>query len=424
MGHPGVPASQERARHVDVSTAAATESLTAFSAEALGFLEAAAPPRPPEVHIWGEGDEGLTIFHETTGDEELAEVDAAKAWQARKWQAGFGWITGPVHHGGRGLPVDFDRCFRRLEARFAVADLSPLRIGLSTVGPGILVNGTPEQVDRCCVPIQRGRTVACQLFSEPEAGSDLAGVRTRARRDGAVWLLDGQKVWTSNAQFADVGLALVRTDPDAPKHRGLTVMVVPMDQPGVEVRPLRQLTGGASFTEVFLDGAVVPDDHVIGAVGEGWRVAVSTLTAERTATGDRSHGLTGRAFALLVALARRTGGAEDPVNRQRLADIALRLRIAEYHQQRMQAVPIEKLIGPERAMDKLVLADNLRRIGEAAASLLGPALIADTGQWGTAAWARWVLGATGYRIGGGTDEVLRTTLGERLLGLPREPSGG
>ena len=405
-------------------TAAATESLTAFSAEALGFLEGAAPLRPAEVHIWGQGDEGLTIFHETGGDDELAEVDAAKVWQARKWAAGFGWITGPVDHAGRGLPVDYDRCFRSLESTFAVADLSPLRIGLSTVGPGILASGTPEQVERFSVPIQQGRTVACQLFSEPEAGSDLAGVRTRATRDGGVWLLDGQKVWTSNAQFADIGLALVRTDVDAPKHRGLTVMVVPMDQPAVEVRPLRQLTGGASFAEVFLDGAVVPDDHVVGAVGEGWRVAMSALTAERTSTGDRSHGLTGRAFALLLALARRTGGAEDPVHRQRLADVALRLRIAGYHQQRMQAVPIDQLVGPERAMDKMVLADNLRRLGEAAAALLGPALIADTGQWGTAAWARWILGATGYRIGGGTDEVLRTMLGERLLGLPREPSGG
>jgi alkylation response protein AidB-like acyl-CoA dehydrogenase len=194
-----------------------------------------------------------------------------------------------------------------------------------------------------------------------------------------------------------------------------------MTQDGVDVRPLRQLTGGASFTEVFLDGAIVPDTHRIGAAGEGWSVAVRTLAAERASTGDRSHVMTERALALLLELAKRTSVDTDPIHRQRLADVAIRLRVAQYHQRRMQAVPAADLRGPERAVDKLLLADNLRRIGDTAAAILGPKAVADTGQWGTYAWSSWLLGAVGYRLGGGSDEILRSVLGEQLLGLPREP---
>jgi alkylation response protein AidB-like acyl-CoA dehydrogenase len=393
-----------------LALARGTEEL-AFARRSIDFLEEHAARRRPEVLAWGQGREGLAIFHETTGEAERAEVEAAKTWQATKWSNGFGWLTGPVEYGGRGLDPTYDRLFRAFEAAF----------GLSTVSPSLVLNGHPAQILDYAVGIQQGRLVACQLFSEPEAGSDLAGVRTRAVQDGDEWRLTGQKVWTSNAQFADVGLALARTDPHAAKHRGLTAFLLPMHTCGVDVRPLRQLTGGASFSEVFLDDAVVPDDLRIGEVGEGWRVAVSTLEAERQSTGDRSHGLTARAFAMLVELARRRDLSSQPVHRQRLADVAIRLRVAACHQRRMEATPIDDRKGPERALDKLLLADNLRRIGEAAAAMLGPLLTADTGEWGTYAWGSWILGATGYRLGGGTDEILRTVIGERLLDLPREP---
>jgi alkylation response protein AidB-like acyl-CoA dehydrogenase len=407
--------------HPDLLQLAQSHEQLEFATEAVAFLASHASRRAPEVHEWGHGPENLAIFHETSGEEERAEVEAAKAWQATKWAAGFGWITGPLEHGGRGLSATFDRLYREIEAAFQVADFSPIRIGLSTVGPSLVVNGTDEQVRRFAVPIQRGEIVACQLFSEPEAGSDLAGARTRAERDGNEWRLTGQKVWTSNAQFADIGLALARTDDGASKHAGLSVFVVPMDAAGVEVRPLRQLTGGASFCEVFLDEVTISDDLRVGAVGDGWAVVVSTLAQERASTGDRSHGLTARALALLVALADRQGLRDDAIQRQRLADVAIRLRVAAYHQLRMQAIPTERQQGPERALDKLVLSDNLRRVGDVAAGLLGPRLVADTGEWGTAAWSSWILGAPGYRIAGGTDEILRTMIGERLLGLPREP---
>jgi alkylation response protein AidB-like acyl-CoA dehydrogenase len=401
-------------------TALATE--LDFSQETLAFLTAHAPRRQPEELVWGEGDENLALFHETTGEEEAREVAEAKAWQRTKWENGFGWLTGPEAFGGRGLSSEHDRLYRAIEAEYAVPDVSPLRVGLSTVSPALVKNGTVDQIAEFAAGIQRGDVVACQLFSEPDAGSDLANVKTRGRQDGDQWWITGQKVWTSNAQFADVGLALVRTDPDAPKHKGLTAFLVPMHAPGVDARPLRQLTGGASFTEVFLDDVAVEDSRRVGEVGGGWAVAVSALTAERGSTGDRSHGMTARAVSLLRALARRDGCSADPIVRQTLADLEIRLRVARYHQQRMQTVPPEALRGPERALDKLMLSANLERIGEVAASLLGPRITADTGTWGTYAWGSWVLGAPGYRLGGGTDEVLKTMVGERLLGLPKEPT--
>jgi len=396
--------------------------LTNFACETERFLASHVPRRQPEVVEWGEGNENLALFHETTGDEEACEVAEAKDWQGTKWKNGFGWLTGPERFGGRGLSAEHDRPYRAIEAEFAVPDVGPLRVGLSTVSPSLVVNGSDDQIREFALPIQQGSIVACQLFSEPDAGSDLANVKTRGTKDGDCWRITGQKVWTSNAQFADVGLALVRTDPDAPKHRGLTAFLVDMHERGVEVRPLRQLTGGASFTEVFLDDAVVDESRRVGDVGGGWRVAVSTLAAERTSTGDRSHGMTARALGLLRTLARRERRSSDPIVRQTLADLEIRLRVARYHQQRMQAVPAEKWRGPERVLDKLMLSDNLERIGRAAGDLLGPRLTADDGEWGTYAWRSWVLGAPGYRLGGGTDEVLKTMVAERLLGLPKEPS--
>jgi alkylation response protein AidB-like acyl-CoA dehydrogenase len=393
----------------------------AFAAEVLRFLETEASRRPPDGVVWGEGSDSVAIFHETTAAAEAAEVAAARRWQARRWGAGLGWITGPPEYGGRGLPLTHERLYRALEAEFEVPDVSPLRIGIGTVGPAVMAHGTEEQRRRVAVGIQRGDVVACQLFSEPDAGSDLAGVRTRAVRDGEDWLLSGQKVWTSNAHLADVGLALTRSDLGAPKHHGLTMFLVPMDRAGVEVRPLRQMTGGASFNEVFLDGVRLSDDLRVGAIGEGWRVAVAALTAERGSVGHRSHAQTARCLALLRALASREGLGADPLVRQRLADLEIHLRVARCHQQRMLAVPPDRLRGPEAAIDKLLLTANLARLSEAAGAMLGPRLVADTGEWGTFSWGSLVLGAPGMRLGGGTDEVLRNLLAERLLGLPREP---
>ena len=393
----------------------------AFAADAIAFLTANAPRRTGQTVAWGVGEEKLALFHESSGEEEFAEAEAARKWQRARWDAGFGWITGPVEYGGRGLPDSYDRLYRMLEGAFDIVDMSPLRIGLGTVCSAIRYHGTAEQVGEHATALMRGDVIACQLFSEPEAGSDLAGVRTRGTRVDGGWRLDGQKVWTSNAQLADIGLALVRTDPDVAKHKGLTMFIVPMRTPGVLVRPLRQMTGGASFCEVFLDNVVVPDALRVGEVGSGWTVASDTLAHERRATGDRSHEIVSRATELVWILATRTGRDRDLLVRDAWARLNANVRAARFQQQRMQATPDEVLTGAERAMDKLLLVNNMRAIGALALDLLGPRFVADTGEWGTFNWNRWLMGALGYRIAGGTDEVLRNMLAERVLGLPREP---
>jgi acyl-CoA dehydrogenase len=405
---------------VELLSMADGEDQRGFTTEATDFLASHLDLRAPSAEGWGLGDERLTLFHETSDAQERAEADAARNWQRTRWEAGFGWIAGPKEHGGRGLPPEYESLYRRIESAFDVPDTSALRIGIGTVGPAILGNGTAEQVERYVVPIYRGDTVACQLFSEPAAGSDLAGVRTRGIAVDGGWQITGQKVWTSNAQFADIGLALVRTDPNAPKHSGLTMFVVDMSAPGIDVRPLRQMTGGASFTEVFLDSVEVPDGAVVGAVGGGWSVATRALAGERKAVGDRTHEVTDRAIGLLRELARRTGRDGDPIVRQEWASVYSRLRIARFQQQRVQAIPESELTGVERAVDKLLVSSNLRALGDLAATILGQDLVVNTGQWGTFGWTKWIMGAFGYRIAGGTEEILKTMLAERGLMLPRE----
>jgi len=392
-----------------------------FATEALRFLREKSHPRAAVSARWGEGEEGLTLFHESSGEQERAEALAAQRWQKQRWEAGFGWITGPSRFGGRELPAPYERLYRMIEGAFDIPDMNPIRIGLSTVGHAITDFGSDQQVAQYAAGIRRGEVIACQLFSEPDAGSDLAGVRSRAIRHEDGWHIDGQKVWTSNGTFADLGLALVRTDKDAPKHRGLTMFLVPMATRGVDVRPLRQMTGGASFCEVFLTDVVVDDGMRLGAEGEGWKVATKTLAAERRSTGDRNHEMTARAVELLWQLALRNGQDGDPLVRDAWAQVLTRVQTARFQQIRMEAVPDDELVGTERAIDKLFLVQSLRAIGEFAARLLGPSFVADTGQWGTFGWNRWLMGALGYRIAGGTDEVLRGMLAERLLGLPRDP---
>lgn len=412
------------ARHedADLLALASSHDEQAFAREAISFLRGHFPRRAPQSASWGVGPENLTLFHETSDDEERAEANAALAWQKERWASGFGWISGPPAFGGRGLGSQYDRLYRLIESSFEIPDMSPLRIGIGTVGPAVVAMGSPELVHEYALPLYRGEVIACQLFSEPSAGSDLAGVQTRARRHGnGGWLLDGQKVWTSNAQFADFGLALVRTDPDAPKHRGLTMFLVPMRTHGIDIRPLRQMTGGASFTEVFFDNVAIADRLRLGDEGAGWAVATRALAGERKAVGDRSHELTDRAIALLKELAVRTGRIDDPHVRNEWARVYANLRIARFQQQRVQALPEDALSGAERAIDKLLVSFNFRDIGSLAANTLGPDFVANTGEWGTFGWNKWMMGALGYRIAGGTEEVLKSMLAERILMLPREP---
>jgi alkylation response protein AidB-like acyl-CoA dehydrogenase len=295
-------------------------------------------------------------------------------------------------------------------------------IGLGMVAPTILAHGSDAAKERYLQALYRGDIVACQLFSEPGAGSDLASLQTRAERDGDEWVITGQKVWTSGAQYSDIGEIIARSDPDLPKHKGLTGFIVDMRAPGVEVRPLRQMTGGASFNEVFFTEVRVPDDHRLGDVNNGWAVALTTLMNERAAIGAGGGGGTGGLLTRAIEMSRAFGVTSDPLVRQRLADLVVRSRVAQYTNQRaLDRIRAGQTPGPELSIAKLASTQLSVRLGEFVAGVLGAKLTADSGEWGTYAWAQLVLGTPGMRIAGGSDEVMRNIVGERVLGLPKEP---
>jgi alkylation response protein AidB-like acyl-CoA dehydrogenase len=396
-------------------------ALDDFVAEAKAFLDANVEPRSEQKFVWGEGSDRVGLLDEKTPAEEAEELRAAKAWKAKEFDAGFGWITGPVEYGGRGLDASYQRAYGDLQGGYAIPSTQPFGIGLGMVAPTILAHAIPEAKERYLRPLYRGDVVACQLFSEPVAGSDLAGIQTKAVRDGDEWMVNGQKVWTSGAQFSDLGEIITRTSPDKPKHKGLTMLLVDMKAPGVTVRPLRQMTGGASFNEVFFDEVRVHDSHRLGDVDEGWTVALTTLMNERAAIGG---GLGGRGTSVtrFIELSRYLGCADDPLVRQQLADVYIRTQVARYTNQRAMAkIRAGQLPGPEMSIGKLSLTQNYQHVTDMLAGMLGPRLAADTGEWGTYAWAELVLGVPGMRVAGGTDEVMRNIVGERVLGLPKEP---
>ncbi len=263
-----------------------TITLEAFRQEATDFLDAHCERRVEEAAFeWGKGSDRVGMFEERSHEAEQSLVARAQQWRNTLFDAGFGWIAGPTEYGGRGLTPEFQRAFSELTAHYRMPDESPFIIGLGMVAPTILAHGIAEVRERYLRSLWRGDVIGCQLFSEPVAGSDLAGIQTRAVRDGDEWVLTGQKVWTSGAQFSDIGEIITRTSPDKPKHKGLTVFLIDMKDPGIEVRPLRQMTGGASFNEVFLTEVRVPDTHRLGGVDEGWGVALDD--AHERAHGDR-----------------------------------------------------------------------------------------------------------------------------------------
>jgi alkylation response protein AidB-like acyl-CoA dehydrogenase len=392
-----------------------------FEAEALAFLDSHAKLRSDEATRWGEGSDRVALFSEKTRAQEQVEVADAKAWRTTVFDAGFGWITGPVQYGGRGLPSSYERLWLRLVGSYDVPSMARFGIGLGMVAPTILAHGTDGAKQRYLRSLYRAEIIACQLFSEPGAGSDLAGLQTAAVRDGDEWVVNGQKVWTSGAQYSDIGEVICRTDPTLPKHKGLTGFIVDMHAPGVEVRPLRQMTGGASFNEVFFTDVRIPDDHRLGAVNDGWGVALTTLMNERAAIGGGGVGVS-IGISRLIELLRHLGKADDPLLRQQLADVWINTNVARYTGLRaMERVKAGQLPGPEMSISKLALANNLRRVATLVSAALGPKLVADSGEWGTYAWSELVLGIPGFRIAGGTDEVMKNIIGERVLGLPKDP---
>jgi len=394
-------------------------TIAEFEKEALAFLEANVERRAVEkAFVWGEGAD--TFYRERDRDQEAANAEEAKTWRNKKFKAGFGWITGPKKFGGRELPASYDRLYNQLEVQFRVPDQSCFTIGLGMVAPTILAHASPAALDLYVKQMWSAEIIGCQLFSEPGAGSDLASLTTKAVKDGDEWIITGQKVWTSGAHYSDIGEIICRTDWDLPKHKGLTGFIVDMKAPGVDIRPLKQMTGGASFNEIFFNEVRVRDDHRLGDINNGWNVALTTLMNERAAIGSGNSG-DNNLLTRVIAMVKHYGLDTDPLIRVQLADIVLNYRIASMNAQRTAAsAKAGKLPGPEGSVGKMVLVNNQARLVKFVSHVLGPKLIADSGEWGTYAWSNFVLGAPGLRIAGGSDEVMRNIVGERVLGLPKD----
>jgi alkylation response protein AidB-like acyl-CoA dehydrogenase len=398
-----------------------TPTVDDFIGRARDWLAERLDPRPVRGGdvAWGEGSDDVAIFHALEPAEESALIERARAWHQEKYAAGYAAIAEPVELGGRGLSSAHARAFKRLESKYLTPPAHEVLTVTCTLVAGALgILGSDWQRSRFLPAFNSANEICCQLFSEPGAGSDLASVTTRAVRDGDEWVLTGQKVWSSGAQDSDWGLALCRTDSSVPKHRGMTMFLVPMRDPAVEIRPIRQMNGGNSFNEVRLDGVRIGDEHRVGEVGGGWKAALTVLGFERG--GGESRGGT---YREVVALARWLGQTTDPLVRTRLAEL--------YTQRQVMAVTARRAAaaahgggapGPQGSIIKLLYTGHQTAIAQTVASLLGPRMIADSGEWGTFAWSQFLLGAPGNRIAGGTDETQHNIIGERVLGLPREPS--
>ncbi|HUF99259.1 MAG TPA: acyl-CoA dehydrogenase family protein, partial [Ilumatobacter sp.] len=334
--------------------------------------------------------------------------------------AGYGAIDWKPEFGGSGLTAAHAEAFAKIEAEYETpAPHETFGVTRKLVAPTIRDFGTPEQRTRFVRRFVRTEEMCCQLFSEPEAGSDLAGLRTRAQRDGDDWVVNGQKVWSSGARFSSWGELICRTDPDAPKHAGMTAFIIPMDLPGITVRPIRQMSGGSSFNEVFLDNVRIPDSLRLGGVGEGWTVTLATLAYERSSSGHAKG--VGGSWDQVRDLATALDANTDPITRQRLAHLYTLDRLRALSGQRAHQQQRDKQPGALGSLGKLQWTNWMTEVSNTVSALLGPLLVADTGRWGTYEWTQHVLGAPGYRIAGGSDEIQRNIIGERVLGLPPEP---
>jgi alkylation response protein AidB-like acyl-CoA dehydrogenase len=359
------------------------------------------------------------------GEDEPVGVEAAQAYQGALYAAGLAGVTWPTEYGGQGLPGRYQTIFNEEAAAYDLPT-GPFTIGFGMCIPTVLAHGSEALKGRYVPPAVRGEEIWCQLFSEPSAGSDVASLRSSAGRDGDEWVLNGQKVWTSGAHYSRYGIVLARTDPNQPKHRGLSMFILDMHAAGVTVRPLRQMSGGANFNEVFFDDVRIPVDHILGQPGDGWRVALTTLMNERVAIGagrstEKTSPLT--PISLHRELARERGLLGDPVVRQELADLLVRFWVLDMVGLRIRsAVAAGRPPGPEGSVAKLSRSLVSVRAAEVAVRLAGPAATAWPADDRDAQRpSQLITQAPGAGIAGGTNEVMRNILGERVLGLPKEP---
>ena len=378
-----------------------------YRAKARAWLEAnIGEYRDPPTHEWNR--------------EEF--VRHSKIWQAKKHAAGYTGITWPKSMGGQGLGPMNSIIYGQEESRFH-APTGLYSIGLGMCIPTVFTHGSQELIERYVPKALKGEEVWCQLFSEPVAGSDLAGIRTKAVRDGDEWVIDGQKVWTTNAHLSDFGIIVTRTDPTKPKHKGLTMFIVDMHSPGVEARPLKQMSGGADFNEVFFTGVRVKDSHRLGEVGDGWKASLTTLMNERLAVGGKPRHAPG--YATLMRYAAGIEGERGPA----LAESTVRERIAATYvadegikltqMRALSALSKGQVPGPEQSISKVVVAKTMQDMASFALDLAqSSGFIADGSDPELTRLQGSYLAAAGLRIAGGTDEILRNIIAERVLGLP------
>ncbi|MEE8580143.1 MAG: acyl-CoA dehydrogenase family protein [Myxococcota bacterium] len=391
-----------------------TPEEASFRAEARAWLEKNAERKGPDDRpgdLLGERNTGETIKR-------------AKVWQKKKAEAGWACLTWPKEYGGRGATSIQSVIWNQEESKFRTPPAIFL-IGTGMCGPTIMTHGTDAQKKRWIPKLLSGEEVWCQLFSEPGAGSDLAGLRSSAVVDGDDWIINGQKSWTTGAQFSDWGIIVVRSDPSAAKHAGLTYFVVDMNAPGIEIRPIVQINGGTGFNEVFFSDVRIPDANRVGAVGNGWAVAITTLMNERASIGaGGGAGTVGEMFKL----ARQTelngrAAIEDSAVRQKLAHFYIRSKGLQFTGNRtLTALSRGTTPGPEASLAKLIggrMTQEMAAFGMEIEGLMGSSMD-DSVTPQESAWQSRYLAVPGIRIAGGTDEVLRNIIAERVLRLPPE----
>lgn len=378
-----------------------------FRAEARAWLDAHARPKSEGNHDAADHTRDLA-----------AHTQACRDWQRVLFDNGWAGITWPKEYGGRGASAIQAAIFGEEMAQYDVS-VGTFAVSIGMVGPTLIAHGTPEQQKKHLEPILKGEEVWCQLFSEPGSGSDLASLGTRAVRDGDDWVVNGQKVWTSMGQFADYAILLARTDTDVPKHAGITYFILDMKAPGIDVRPITQITGIQHFNETFLTDVRIPNANVVGQVNGGWAVAQTTLANERNFIGSGGSWNVGD----IINLAREYGRIDDSQVRQAIAKAHTREECLKYLGYRMRtAMSQRRMPGPEMLTMKLAYANHWRLTAATAMEILG----ADGTLWGDDAhddnrWAQHLLSQFAIRIGGGTDEIQHNIIAERGLGLPREP---
>jgi alkylation response protein AidB-like acyl-CoA dehydrogenase len=372
-----------------------------------------------QVRSWIEQhrDEAPVLRGEGAIADEDEAISAHRDWQRKLAEAGYAGLTWPKEYGGQGRgPLEQVILNQEINAGGVPGILDSIGVGM--LGPTIIAHGTEEQKQRYLAPMLHADEVWCQLFSEPAAGSDLAAVQTRARQqDDGSWRLSGQKVWTTNAQFSAYGLLLARTDPDAHKHKGLTMFMVPMDAEGVTVRGLRQISGEAEFNEVFFDDVALDADATVGAVGNGWGTALTTLMFERVTIGLGGEGLGFNSARFAQAIAKDAHARRDPEVRRRLGEIAADLLAVRFTGYRtLTALQRGQIPGPEAGLAKVTIVNGAIEAGELIADVEGPDALDENSEW-----AYMISFLPGLKSAGGTEEILRNTIGERVLGLPPEP---